>query len=349
MTSAGGPSASAVFPSVRFGRRWFNLLWTIPLVAVLLLAAFGIATYLRTLEPVQQFIAQYPGSVKTHAPQGFPWWLRWQHLLNAIFLIPIVRAGLQIWAGRPRAYWRKPGVPGRDWVRMQRAMPETGGWGMRDDAVGLPSLVGLPGKRLSSGLARWWHLGVTLLWVANGILFYILLFATGQWQRIVPTSLEVFPNALSGLLQYVSFDFPTTDSWVSYNSLQLLTYFLTVFVAAPLAVLTGLMHSPTIAKRLENRVFNAEVGKSVHLIVLGYFVVFAIVHVTLVLITGALVNLNHITLGTNDGGWAGLVLFLVAVVVGGIACALLSPVTLRFPNAVQKAGAKLLGPISKLF
>ena len=42
---------------------------------------------------------------------------------------------------------------------------------MRDDAVALHPLVGLPGTRLSQGLARWWHLGITLLWVVNDILF----------------------------------------------------------------------------------------------------------------------------------------------------------------------------------
>ena len=50
--------------------------------------------------------------------------------------------------------------------------------------------VGLPGLRHSIGLARWWHLGVDVLWLLNGVVFYVLLFATGQWRRLVPTSWE---------------------------------------------------------------------------------------------------------------------------------------------------------------
>jgi len=341
------PSTTAIFPRLRLGNRWVNLLWTIPLVAIVLLVGFGIASYLRTLPAVQDFIVDYPGTVPRAEPQGFPWWLRWQHLLNAIFLVPIVRAGIQVWAGRPRAYWQKPGQPGKDWLRIQRAYPESGGWSMRDDAVMVNAQVGIPGGKRGAGVGRLWHLSVTLLWVANGVLFYILLFATGQWQRTVPTSWEVFPNAVSAGIQYLSFNFPVQDAWISYNSLQLLSYFVTTFVAAPLALLTGLMHSPAIAKRVPW--VNAEVGKSLHLFVLAWFVVFTIVHVTLVLITHPLENLNHIVLGSNDSGWAGLVLFLVAIVIGAVLWALASPVSTKYPQKVQKIGAKLLGPINKWF
>jgi sulfoxide reductase catalytic subunit YedY len=359
VTVAGGregdavtPSHSAIFPGVRVGGRWLNLVWTLPIAVLLLVAAFGIATLVRTLPEVQEFVARYPGTVVPAAAQGFPAWVGWQHFLNFLFLVPMARAGLQVWAGRPRAYWRRPATPGSDWLRMQEAYPRTDGWSMRDDAVGLPSGIGLPGKRLSTGLARWWHLGISLLWVLNGAVFYVLLFTTGQWTRIVPTSLEVFPHALSALVQYLSLDFPVQDSWVAYNSLQLLAYFVTVFVAAPLAVLTGILHSPAIAKRLKttnSRFANGEVVRSVHLLVLAYFVVFVILHVTLVLLTGALENFNHITLSTSGTGWAGLALMAVQVLVVGVIWAVSSPVTLRFPAAVHAVGARLLGPINKLF
>ena len=351
MSSAGGgPSATAVFPTVRLGRRWLNLLWMLPVVAVAFAAVIGVSIWLRTIPDVQSFIRQYSGSVPNDAPQGFPWWLRWQHFLNAIFLMPIVRAGLQIWAGRPRVYWRTPGTPGQDWLRIQRAMPAEGGWPMRDDSVALRPQIGLPGPKRSQGLARAWHLGITLLWVLNGVLFYILIFATGQWMRIVPVSWDVFPHALSAAIQYGSLDFPTQDSWVAYNGLQLLTYFITVFVAAPLAVITGVMHAPRIAKRTANsRFVNVEVVRSVHVLVLGWFVVFTIAHVSLVLVTGAFENLNHITLGTQDGGPAGFILFAIATVVGAVVWYFMSPFTTTYPNAVQKGGARLLGPLGKFY
>jgi methionine sulfoxide reductase catalytic subunit len=99
----------------------------LPVVALLFGAVIGVSIWLRTIPDVEAFIQQYPGSMANDSPQGFPWWLRWQHALNAIFLVPIVRAGVQIFAGRPRAYWRAPGTPGTDWLRIQRAMPAEDG------------------------------------------------------------------------------------------------------------------------------------------------------------------------------------------------------------------------------
>lgn len=351
MSSAGdGPSHTAVFPAVRLGRRWVSLLWAIPAVAVGLLAVIGLAVWLRSMPAVEAFIHDYPGSVPNGAPEGFPWWLRWQHLLNAVFLVPIVRAGLQLWANRPRLYWRADAAPGADWLRIQRAMPAEGGWAVRDDAVALHPQVGLPGPKRTQGLARWWHLGVNLLWVANGLLFYILLFATGQWMRVLPVSWEVFPHALSAALQYASLNFPVQDSWVAYNGLQLLTYFVTVFIAAPLAIITGIMHSPRVTRRTAgSRLLNGEVVRSVHVIVLGWFIVFTIAHVALVLVTGAFTNLNHITLGTRDDGPAGFILFAIAVLVGAVLWVVASPLTARYPKAVEKTGARLLGPLARFF
>jgi len=66
-----------------------------------------------------------------------------------------------------------------------------------------------------------------------------LLFVTPQWRRLVPTSWAVFPNALSVLIQYLSLRWPTENGWVAYNGLQLIAYFITVFIAAPAALITG--------------------------------------------------------------------------------------------------------------
>lgn len=347
------PSPTGIFPRIRLGGRWANLLWTVPITGLLLLAGVAIAQTLRGLPSVQEFIHTYPGMIARDQPQGFPWWLRWQHFLNVLFLVPIVRSGLQIWAGRPRLYWRKPGTPGQEWLRIQKAMPSTGrGWSPRDDAVQLSGMVGLPGRRLSTGLARWWHLGLDVLWFANGVVFYVLLFATGQWTRIVPTSWQVFPNAVSAGIQYLSLDFPANNSWVAYNGLQLLSYFVTVFVVAPLAVLTGLLKSPPIARRLgttNSRFLNTEIARSIHVLVLGWFLVFTVVHVTLVFATGALTNLNYITTGRDDEEWAGALLFGIGVIVIGVAWAAATPLTLRRPALVQRVGHALLGPLNRFF
>src|SRR5699024_334690 len=116
-------------------------------------------------------------------------------------------------------------------------------------SVNLAKHVGIPGLRHTIGLARWWHRTMDTGWLANGVVFYILIFTTRHWHRIVPISWDVFPNALSSAIQYLSLDFPPEHAWVAYNGLQLLAYFVTVFVAAPLAMITGLGMSPTLSTR----------------------------------------------------------------------------------------------------
>ena len=54
----------------------------------------------------------------------------------------------------------------------------------------------------------------------------------------------MFPNALSTAIQYASLNFPVDQSWTRYNGLQQLSYFITVFVAAPVSIATGLHAEP---------------------------------------------------------------------------------------------------------
>ena len=179
----------------------------------------------------------------------------------------------------------------------------------------------------------------------------MLLFATGQWRRVVPTSWAVFPNAVSVLIQYLSLHWPAENGWVAYNSLQLLAYFVTIFVAAPLALITGLGMSPALSTRFKriSKVLSIQTARSLHFLVLVWFLFFILMHVTLVFTTGLLVNLNHIYASRNDGSWIGFSMFaasMVVVIVGWVAA---TPFTLRHPRVVQRVGFALIGPAQRLF
>jgi sulfoxide reductase catalytic subunit YedY len=204
--------------------------------------------------------------------------------------------------------------------------------------------------RHSIGLARWWHLGIDTLWLVNGLVFYVLLFATGQWRRLIPTSWDVFPNAGSVLIQYLSLNWPTETGWVAYNGL-LIAYFITVFLAAPLAVITGLGMSPALSTRFKrvSKVLSIQTARSLHFLVLVWFLLFIVIHVSLVITTGLLRNLNHIYVGRNDGSWVGFAVFaasMVVVIAGWVAA---TPFTLRHPRMVQRVGFALIGPAQRLF
>ncbi len=243
----------ATLPQVRLGQRWFSFKQILSTgvvggAAVLIVGIFT-ARYLRTLPDVQAFVAQYPGTGAFRLPvsTGFPWWLRFQHYFNFVFILFIIRSGLQILADHPRLTLDRNCTPDTEFFRLRGPIPKDRIWTAKDDTVALPGWLGLPGLRHAIGLARWWHFSLNLFWVVNGVLFYILLFSTEQWHRLIPVAWDVFPNTVSVAVQYLSLDFPPPSGWRQYNALQMLSYFTTVFVAAPLAVLTGLLQVPAIA------------------------------------------------------------------------------------------------------
>ena len=270
---------------------WFKLVWIVPIVVVVGVVLVLAAQAFRGSTAGIDFLKTYPGrsELPKWAPVGFPAWLEWQHFLSAFFIVLIVRTGLQVrTTRRPAAYWTRKNT-------------------------GLFKTKGQP-VRISVNL--WFHLSIDILWILNGIIFYVLIFCTGQWVRIIPVHWDVFPNAISAGIQYASLNWPTEDGWSNYNALQLLTYFITVFIAAPLAIFTGVRMVPGLAGRFKNieKVYPIAVARKIHFPVMIYFVAFTVVHVTLVLATGALRNLNHMYAGRDDMSWIGFAIFAGSVI-----------------------------------
>ena len=344
-----------IAPRVRIGRsRWFNLLWLLPIGFVGLMVAVATAKVLRNMPSVSRFLARYPGTIDaTHTPAnpGLPIWVGVQHFFNLFLLIFIIRSGLQILSDHPRLYWTRHSTPGKDWFRIQKPVPKDPLWTAKQDSISLPRQVGLPGLRHSIGLARWWHLGIDSLWLLNGLVFYILLFTTGHWRRVVPTTWAVFPNALSVLVQYLSLRWPTENGWVAYNSLQLLAYFITIFIAAPLALLTGLGMSPALSTRFKrvSKLLSIQTARSLHFLTLVWFLVFIVMHVTFVFATGLINNLNHIYAARNDNSWVGFTVFAASLILCSVCWVAATPFTLRHPRVVQRVGFALIGPAQRLF
>lgn len=260
------------------GKRW--LPWALGALLLLAAAVIGSRWYVGTASGAE-FIARYDGlqPLPDNAPVGLPAWLNWAHFFNMFLMALIVKTGLDVRREkRPAAYWQ----------------PKKGG------------------KKISVTL--WLHQVLDIAWVALGAVFFVLLFTTGQWMRIVPTSWEVFPHAVSAGLQYLSLDWPDENGWVYYNALQELSYFVTVFVAAPLAIASGVRMSgmwPSSWKAVP-----VSWARAVHFPTMIYFVAFVAIHVFLVLTTGARGNLNAMFAAREDAtSWLGVVLFVVALAV----------------------------------
>jgi len=359
---AGGLAQNrAQLPSVRIGRRWFSSLWLVPLGIVALVLSIAVVREMTRYGWYQDFITRYPGTSTDYVDpvdSGFPWWLRWQHFLNLLFMMFMIRAGLQILADHPRLYFNIACKPDTEWMRLRDAVPADRRdpedahrvWTAKNDSVALPKHLGLPGIRHTIGLARWWHFTFDLLWLINGVVFMVLLFSTDQWKRLVPTSLDVFPNALSTALQYLSLQLPQNAGFNTYNALQLLAYFITVFIAAPTALVTGLLQAPAIAGRFSTSVglLNRQIARTVHVGVLVWMLIFIFIHTLMVFVTGFVGNVNHMTLGTDTNSYRGVALYLawMAVVIAFWLAA--SPLTIKYPRTIQRVGTVTVGWLKKL-
>jgi thiosulfate reductase cytochrome b subunit len=283
-----------------------KLLIGVPGALIVFAVLVLLAQWYRSTTAGAEFIAAYPGETELPegAPVGLPAWLNFQHFLNAFFIILIARTGWLVrTTQRPAAYW----------TRNNRGLIRTKG----------------EPKKISLDL--WLHQSLDVLWVTNGLIFVVLLFITGQWMRIVPTSWEVFPNALSAAIQYASLNWPLENGWTNYNSLQVLAYFTIVFIAAPLAIITGLRMSnlwPGPSARI-SKIYPLPVARAVHLPVMIFFVLFIVVHVTLVLTTGALKNLNHMFAANNGDSWLGFGVFALLIALTVAAWILAKPAFLQ--------------------
>lgn len=282
--------------------RWSALRWAIPAAILLAVGAVLFAQWLRTTEPIGDFLTDFDGTtdLPDDAPVGFPAWLAIGHGLNTFLLLFVFRTAWELRGKkRPSAFWTR-------------------------NNTGLLTTKGAP---VRIGIPLWFHLTVDALWVLNGLIYVVLLLATGHWVRIVPTSWEVIPNAVSAGIQYVSLYWPSENGWFNYNSLQLLTYFITVFIASPLAILTGLRLAPGLASKWRRfeRMFPRKLAVGTHVAVFFWFIGFTIVHVGLVFATGVLRNLNHMYGGTDEVSWSGAIVFGVLLVLMVVAWVALKP------------------------
>jgi len=258
--------------------------------------------------------------VAINQPSGFPMWVNISHWVNFFFLVLIIRSGLSILVDHPRLYWNNGCGPETEWIKFTpKKIQKDEGWTAKQDSRYISPVVGLPGYCHTVGTARSWHFITVPFFILNGVVFIFLLFYTDQWKRLVPTSWQIIPDSWNVFVHYATFNMPIEPNGFYYfNALQQLSYFAVVFVMAPLAMLTGLAMSPAIDSRFhwyQKLFFNRQTARSFHFLIMFAYVIFIIVHVSLVALTGFRKNMNHIILNkNNDSSLTGLWLGIIIVV-----------------------------------
>lgn len=245
---------------------------------------------------------------------GFPLGVRLAHWFNLLFISLLARSGLAILSAHPKLYWNIHARPGSQWLDLLRKpLPNDRMWCSTEEEGEWPSWIALPGGECL-GLGRYWHFSTAPLWLVCGICYLTVLFTSEQWQRLVPTSWEIFPCAWKALLAYLQLESPepeppyTYELGLPFNALQQLTYFSVIFLLTPMQILTGIAQSPSILGRFPwyERVFGSRQGaRSLHFIGLVSYGMFFVIHITMVFWHNVFKELDKMVLGRDksDGSW----------------------------------------------
>ncbi len=282
---------------------------------------------------------------------GFPLWIIAAHWINVLFIGFLIRAGIQIFGAYPRLYWNEHSAPGTEWLKFPKEpIPTDRPWTALEQERDVSPLLGQPGGN-NLGLGRHWHFFAAIFWILNGLGYIILLFATGEWQRLIPTSWSVFPEAWQTFLTYASLQQPPPGAFHPYDPLQQLAYAAVVFLLAPFLILTGAAQSPGIEAQFPRfaRIFGGRQGaRSLHFLGLLAFSIFIAGHTFMVVYTGFARNMGDIILGQHEHD-QGLAIFiglgLIAAIVG--IYAVTSWGSRRSPRTVQHLLGGTIRPLMR--
>ncbi|MBS1800074.1 MAG: molybdopterin-dependent oxidoreductase [Acidobacteria bacterium] len=338
------------YPDDRRHRLWIKPGFIYGLVAIVV--ALVVAAWIQRLAFGMPHIAINAAldQGKISGPHGFPGWIRWTHFFNFLFLTMLIRSGLSILADHPRLYFNDDCTPNTEWIRFTPLRVPVGKrWTAKDDARYISPLLGLPGYKHTIGMARSWHFLNVYGFILTGIVFVIGLLTTDQWLRLVPTSPAIFAEAWATFVHYATFTLPPEpNGFYGYNALQQLAYFATVFIMAPISIMTGMCMSPALVNRAPwfAKLFGGrQSARSIHFLMMVGFACFLVVHVTLIVLTGFVRNMNHIVLGKDEpttlGMWLGLTGIAVVVLVWVAA----HQVAWRHPRRVQHLNKAISLPL----
>ena len=266
----------------------------------------------------------------------FPVWIRFAHFINLIFITLLIRSGIEILSSLPKLYWNDHAIPGTEWIKFtKKKLLQNRLWISLEEEESFSSWIALPGHK-NLGIGRHWHFFSIAFWIANGVTYFILLFTSDEWQRLIPTTWSIFPQAFHTAILYATFHFPPPGS--PYNPVQQLSYFGAVFLLGPFMIATGAAMSPAIDARFPwyPKIFRGrQAARSLHFLGMLALILFIIVHITMVLAERFPENMGNIVLGNRTSFGIALGLFALFIIAVAIVHVWATGISLRKPRRIQ--------------
>jgi Prokaryotic cytochrome b561 len=141
------------------------------------------------------------------------------HWLTVLFMLRMARSGMEVLAAFPKLYWHDDCPPGRQWARFSRKTYSADSrrmWSGEQEEEAWSPVVALPGRQ-NLGLGRHWHVATVPFWVLTGGVYVLLVFTSGWWRYMVPTSWGIVPDSIRAIGTYRHFQLPEKLSGQPYE------------------------------------------------------------------------------------------------------------------------------------
>jgi thiosulfate reductase cytochrome b subunit len=243
-----------------------------------------------------------------HSVQGHALWIRFSHWIVAASVLTLAVSGFVILMAHPRLYW---GAVGNDLTPALFELPisrnyKHGGWAPPVTFVAGAKPVVSQARtydifnqngwaRSLHFLAAWFLVVTTLIYLAIGSIGGHL------WGHLIPRGRELSPRLLwQDVVTHVRLPMPRAPGGPPYGPLQKLAYFGIILVTLPLIVVTGLTMAPavTAAYPVLLDVFGgSQSARTIHFFAFVALVLFLVVHVSMVVLTGFKRQMRAMILG----------------------------------------------------
>jgi len=244
--------------------------------------------------------------------------IRITHWINVVAITFLVMSGLQIFNARPDLYWGRQSDFNAPILSMYerdtddgQQLGETKIFGWTFNTTGFLGLSYTAGEAEERGFPWWmtvptyrdlatgrrWHFFFAWVFAINGAVYLIAsLLGRHVWRDLLPTRQQI-RNIGPTIWHHMKLKFPHERD---YNVLQKLTYLIMIFAVLPLIVLAGLTMSPGLDSAfpwLLDLFGGRQTARTIHFICATLIVLFVIVHVVLVVISGVWNNIRSMITG----------------------------------------------------
>jgi thiosulfate reductase cytochrome b subunit len=249
-----------------------------------------------------------PDLLNADSGSGHTRWVRISHWIVATSVLTLALTGFVILMAHPRLYW---GAVVNDLTPALLELPisrnhKHGGW---EKSVAFFPDAGSPVTAArtydilnENSWGRSLHFLAAWFLVTTGV-FYVLagIFSGHVWRDLLPHGTELTPRRFwQDLTRHVRFRIQPAKGGPPYGVLQKCTYFGVVFLALPLMALTGMTMSPAITAAYPSllTVFGgSQSARTIHFGLFVALILFVIVHVLMVIMSGFKHQLRAMTLG----------------------------------------------------